>query len=165
MNNTGSYTWYPKDWQESDKVWEMNFELQGLYRLLLDHAYLHGNPFVINKRKMTTFGHVDRHKLDRLCTKLVQIGVLECTQTVPPLYKIPSIEKRKELKDNASKAANVRWAHDAKDKDKDKDKDKEKEKGNANGKADAARLKNPRSLMEILAEVEKNDKDKRQKHN
>ena len=129
MNNTGSYTWYPKDWLESDSVWEMSWELQGLYRFLLDIAYLHDNPFTISRRKLRTFGHVDGRKLDTMLQKLCKLGVLICIDSANDLYKIPSIEKRKDLINSASKAANTRWAAYAKDKDKDKDKEKEKEKG------------------------------------
>jgi len=42
------YTWYPKDWNNSEAVFELNLECRGLYRELIDIAMLNDNKTIIN---------------------------------------------------------------------------------------------------------------------
>jgi len=37
------YTWYPKDWGNSESVFELNLSERGLYRELIDLAMLNDN--------------------------------------------------------------------------------------------------------------------------
>lgn len=42
------YTWYPKDWGNSEAVFQLNLTQRGLYRELIDLAMLNDNKTVIN---------------------------------------------------------------------------------------------------------------------
>ena len=44
------YTWYPKDWGNSEAVFELNLSERGLYRELIDMAMLNDNTTSINFR-------------------------------------------------------------------------------------------------------------------
>lgn len=39
----GGYTWWPTDYQADEHVRMMTYEQEGIYRALLDHAWLHGS--------------------------------------------------------------------------------------------------------------------------
>jgi len=43
-----SYTWYPKDWNNSEAVFELNLLQRGLYRELIDLAMLNDNKTIVN---------------------------------------------------------------------------------------------------------------------
>ena len=44
-----SYTWFPKDWTNSESVFELDLEHRGLYRELIDLAMLQDNKVIINR--------------------------------------------------------------------------------------------------------------------
>ena len=41
------YTWYPKDWNNSEAVFELTLQQRGLYRELIDLAMLNDNKIII----------------------------------------------------------------------------------------------------------------------
>ena len=43
------YTWYPKDWGNSESVFELSLAERGLYRELIDLAMLNNNQTEIKK--------------------------------------------------------------------------------------------------------------------
>jgi len=74
------YTWYPKDWGNSESVFELNLTERGLYRELIDLAMLNDNKTEIKKdvwiRKFgVTIVEID-YILDKLNSlKLIQIYI------------------------------------------------------------------------------------------
>jgi hypothetical protein len=44
-----SYTWFPKDWNNSESVFELDLQHRGLYRELIDLAMLQDNKVIINR--------------------------------------------------------------------------------------------------------------------
>lgn len=88
------YTWYPKDWGNSNSVFELTLIERGLYRELIDMAMLNDNKIIINSKLWARkFGSYEDEIESILCTlenlKLIKISGDE-------LF-IPSCESRLNL--------------------------------------------------------------------
>lgn len=60
------YTWYPKDWGNSEAVFELTLEERGLYRELIDMAMMNDNTTIVNfkvwSRKFIS-NEIELHKI------------------------------------------------------------------------------------------------------
>jgi hypothetical protein len=88
------YTWYPKDWNNSDSVFELNLEQRGLYRELIDIAMLTDNKIDINHSIWSRRWCIDLDKLNTLLDELVRLKLIEIKDK---LIFIPSCESRLKL--------------------------------------------------------------------
>jgi len=97
------YTWYPKDWTNSESVFQLNLTERGLYRELIDLAMLNDNKIIINSavwcRKFDIY-HDDLWKIiERLRElKLIEIPNWDCKDdNIDYQLFIPSCEPRLNL--------------------------------------------------------------------
>lgn len=85
------YTWYPKDWNNSDGVFELNLAHRGLYRELIDLAMLSDNKIELNFSVWCRKWDVKQDELDAILSKLVQLKLIEMK---PSFIHVPSCESR-----------------------------------------------------------------------
>jgi hypothetical protein len=88
------YTFYPKDWSSSDKVFELNLSERGFYRELIDLAMLNDNKTEIRLDIWARKFNVSISELQAILDKLLQIGIVEMRETI---IFIPSCEPRLNL--------------------------------------------------------------------
>lgn len=94
------YTWYPKDWGNSEKVFELTLIERGLYRELIDMAMLNDNKTKINYRVWGRKYGTTHLELERILLNLKHLGLIEITNF--NLF-IPSCEARLNLVRGGSK--------------------------------------------------------------
>jgi len=85
------YTFYPKDWGNSDCVFELTLSERGLYRELIDLAMLNDNkteykPDIWARKYASTL-----EEINQIIAKLSKLGLIEIENKI--LF-IPSCEKR-----------------------------------------------------------------------
>lgn len=88
------YTWYPKDWGNSEKVFELNLSERGLYRELIDLAMLNDNKTEI---KLDVWCRKFAIELSDLNTILYKLCLLELIKIDGVNLFIPSCESRLNL--------------------------------------------------------------------
>ena len=88
------YTWYPKDWGNSESVFELNLSERGLYRELIDLAMLNDNKTEI---KLEVWSRKFAVNLDDLKSILGKLSILGLTEVKGDLLFIPSCESRLNL--------------------------------------------------------------------
>jgi hypothetical protein len=88
------YTWYPKDWGNSESVFEMNLSERGLYRELIDLAMLNDNKTEI---KLDVWCRKFAIELDDLKSILGKLSILEVIKIDGVNLFIPSCESRLNL--------------------------------------------------------------------
>ena len=97
------YTWYPKDWGNSEKVFELNLEQRGLYRELIDMAMLNDNNVEINSKVWCRKFDIEHDNLWDILTKLKDLKLIEIPndlseeENVVYTVFIPSCEPRLNL--------------------------------------------------------------------
>jgi hypothetical protein len=94
------YTWYPKDWNNSESVFELTLQQRGLYRELIDLAMLNDNKTAINLKTWSRKWDVSEEILSTLIGQLSTLGLLEVKEN--NLF-IPSCESRLNLVRGGSK--------------------------------------------------------------
>lgn len=88
------YTWYPKDWGNSEAVFELTLTERGLYRELIDMAMLNDNTTVINHKVWARkFGSSNAELEDILIT----LRDLKLIEVKKDSIFIPSCEPRLNL--------------------------------------------------------------------
>lgn len=88
------YTWYPKDWGNSEKVFELTLIERGLYRELIDMAMLNDNKTQINVKVWSRkFGSTQ----DEIESILITLSDLSLIEVNNDLLFIPSCESRLKL--------------------------------------------------------------------
>jgi hypothetical protein len=85
------YTWYPKDWGNSESVFELSLSERGLYRELIDLAMLNDNkteykPDIWSRKFASTL-----EEINQIIKRLSEIGLIEIKDNI--LF-ISSCEKR-----------------------------------------------------------------------
>ena len=94
------YTWYPKDWGNSEAVFQLNLTQRGLYRELIDLAMLNDNKTVINiavwSRKWDILN-------GELITELEKLKALDLITITGGKLFIPSCEPRLKMVRGGSK--------------------------------------------------------------
>ena len=101
MSSKLGYTFYPKDWQTNDDVFELNLEQRAVYRELIDLAMTNDNKVEF---KLSTWSRklgVTIAKLEELIKDLISFDLV--VRTDNELYFIPSCEKRLNLKRGGAK--------------------------------------------------------------
>lgn len=88
------YTWYPKDWGNSESVFEMNLSERGLYRELIDLAMLNDNKTEI---KLDVWSRKFAISIDDLKSILGRLSILNVIEIKGELLFIPSCESRLQL--------------------------------------------------------------------
>jgi len=88
------YTWYPKDWGNSESVFELNLSERGLYRELIDLAMLNDNKTEIKLEVWSRKFAVSLDELNVILTKLKELGLVVYKSQI--LF-IPSCESRLNL--------------------------------------------------------------------
>jgi len=85
------YTWYPKDWNNSEKVFELTLVERGLYRELIDMAMLNDNKTIINDKVWARKFGSSINEIESILLTLERIGLIEVTNE---FLFIPSCESR-----------------------------------------------------------------------
>jgi hypothetical protein len=88
------YTWYPKDWGNSEKVFELNLSERGLYRELIDLAMMNDNKTEI---KLDVWCRKFAINIDDLKSILGKLSILELIKIDAVNLFIPSCESRLNL--------------------------------------------------------------------
>lgn len=94
------YTWYPKDWGNSESVFELNLTERGLYRELIDLAMLNDNKTEIKLDVWVRKFAIDIDSLKSILEKLLKLNLIEYKKDI--LF-IPSCESRLKLVRGGSK--------------------------------------------------------------
>ena len=85
------YTWYPKDWGNSESVFELSLSERGLYREFIDLAMLNNNNTEIKKDVWIRKFCVSKEDLEFILCKLITLNLIEIKDDI--LF-IPSCETR-----------------------------------------------------------------------
>jgi hypothetical protein len=88
------YTWYPKDWGNSDSVFELSLSERGLYREFIDLAMLNNNTTEIKKDVWIRKFCVSEDELTLIVKKLINLKLIEIKGNI--LF-VPSCENRLKL--------------------------------------------------------------------
>lgn len=88
------YTWYPKDWNNSEKVFELTLVERGLYRELIDMAMLNDNKTVVNVKVWARKFGSSIEEIEGILIILVDLKLIEL---VGDMVFIPSCESRLSL--------------------------------------------------------------------
>lgn len=88
------YTWYPKDWGNSESVFELNLEERGLYRELIDLAMLNNNTTEI---KFDVWCRKFAIQMDDLLDIIRKLSILNLIKIDNEKLFIPSCESRLKL--------------------------------------------------------------------
>ena len=88
------YTWYPKDWGNSDSVFELSLSERGLYREFIDFAMLNDNKTEIKKDVWIRKFSVSMNELNLILDKLLFLNLIKINENI--LF-IPSCENRLNL--------------------------------------------------------------------
>lgn len=91
------YTWYPKDWQTSDSVFNLSLEERAIYREFIDLAYLENNEIEPSENIWSRKWNVLPDRLDELIQSLLNIGLIKKTTKC---YSVPSCDARLKLKND-----------------------------------------------------------------
>lgn len=94
------YTWYPKDWGNSDAVFELTLIERGLYRELIDMAMLTDNKVVIS---IKTWARKFGSSIDEIESILITLENLKLIELKEKILFIPSCESRLNLVRGGSK--------------------------------------------------------------
>jgi hypothetical protein len=88
------YTWYPKDWGNSESVFELNLTDRGLYRELIDLAMLNDNKTEIKLEVWSRKFAIEIDSLNFILNKLTKLNLIKINGE--NLF-IPSCESRLNL--------------------------------------------------------------------
>ena len=99
------YTWYPKDWGNSDSVFELSLSERGLYREFIDFAMLNDNKTEIKKDVWIRKFSVSMNELNLILDKLLFLNLIKINENI--LF-IPSCENRLNLSRGGKKGKPTR---------------------------------------------------------
>lgn len=88
------YTWYPKDWGNSEAVFELDLEQRGLYRELIDMAMLNDNKTIIKLPIWCRKWNINEDKLSLILDVLEKSGLIQINFDESNELFIPSCENR-----------------------------------------------------------------------
>lgn len=98
------YTWYPKDWGNSENVFELSLSERGLYREIIDLAMMNDNKTEI---KLDTWVRKFAVNLDELKSILGKLSILNLIQIDGEKLFVPSCESRLNMVRGGSKGGKV----------------------------------------------------------
>ena len=73
------YTWYPKDWGNSEKVFELTLIERGLYRELIDMAMLNDNTTEFNIPIWVRKFGSSNDEIQGILMTLEELKLIECS--------------------------------------------------------------------------------------
>jgi hypothetical protein len=85
------YTFYLKDWNTSEKVFQLDLKARGLYRELIDLAFLNDNKTIVNLPVWIRKFNTNENEIESILKFLEQLGLIEINEDI--LF-IPSCEAR-----------------------------------------------------------------------
>ena len=85
------YTFYPKDWNSDDQVFELNLEQRGVFRELIDSAYMNDNMIPFNIGSWARRWNVEVEHLETLLDRLIELKLITINDQ---LIHVPSCENR-----------------------------------------------------------------------
>ena len=95
------YTWYPKDWNNSEAVFELTLQQRGLYRELIDLAMLNDNKTIVKSSVWVRKWNIPHDDLWEILETLKSLSLIEIPDTdlenVDYSLFIPSCEPRLKL--------------------------------------------------------------------
>tara|TARA_R110002051_G_scaffold233916_1_gene295419 strand:+ start:123 stop:854 length:732 start_codon:yes stop_codon:yes gene_type:complete len=91
------YTWYPKDWGNSEAVFELNLTERGLYRELIDMAMLNDNKTVLNHKVWSRKFGSSNEEIETILITLENLGLIQIDFDGSNELFIPSCEPRLKL--------------------------------------------------------------------
>jgi len=97
------YTWYPKDWNNSESVFELTLQQRGLYRELIDLAMLNDNKTIIKLPVWARKWAVEINDLESILKTLEGLGLIQIDFDGSNHLFIPSCEPRLNLVRGGSK--------------------------------------------------------------
>ena len=71
------YTWYPKDWGNSDAVFELTLSERGFYRELIDMAMLNDNTIKWNAKLWSRKFNCTESEIVTIADRLDELGLIE----------------------------------------------------------------------------------------
>jgi len=101
MSNKLGYTWYPKDWGNSESVFELSLSERGMYRELIDLSMLNDNKTEVKKSVWCRKFGVELIELENILDHLIHLNLIEIKKEV--LF-IPSCENRINLSRGGKKS-------------------------------------------------------------
>ena len=102
------YTWYPKDWGNSDSVFELSLSERGLYREFIDFAMLNDNKTELKKDVWIRKFSVSINELNLILDKLLFLNLIKINENI--LF-IPSCENRLNLSRGGKKGKPTKETH------------------------------------------------------
>jgi len=102
------YTWYPKDWGNSENVFELSLSERGLYREFIDLAMMNDNKTEVNIKTWCRKFAVDFNEINIIIDNLIKHNLVEIKDTI--LF-IPSCEPRLNLVRGGSKGGKNKPIH------------------------------------------------------
>ena len=91
QNKKLGYTFFPKDWNADDSVFELTLEQRGAFRELIDHAYLTDNQIKPNPRSWARRWNITTDHLESIMADLETLGLIEYRDG---FIFVPSCESR-----------------------------------------------------------------------
>lgn len=88
------YTWYPKDWGNSESVFELNLSERGLYREFIDLAMLNDNKTEVKIDVWSRKFSASILEINTILSNLIRLNLIEINDNI--LF-IPSCESRLNL--------------------------------------------------------------------
>jgi uncharacterized phage protein (TIGR02220 family) len=85
------YTFFPKDWNSDDKVFELTLEQRGAFRELIDHAYLTDNQITPNVKSWSRRWNIT---VDHLGGIMDTLESLELIERCDGFIRVPSCDSR-----------------------------------------------------------------------
>lgn len=86
------YTWYYKDWNSSDKVFQLNLAERALYRELIDLAFLNDNKTQLNIKVWVRKFNSNKEEITTILNNLQELDLIEIKED--NTIFIPSCESR-----------------------------------------------------------------------
>lgn len=91
--NVKGFTWWPKDWQSNQTVFDLSLAERGMYFELIQLAYQTNNKIQVNKRSWSRKFNATMDEIDKIYFHLQTVGLI--VESNDGLFvHIPSIEKR-----------------------------------------------------------------------
>lgn len=123
--NKLGYTWYPKDWGNSEKVFELTLSERGLYRELIDMAMLNDNKTLTNYKVWSRKFNVCINDIIDIMQRLADLELIkfiinDTDEDLPSHVFIPSCEPRLNLVRGGSKGGKTSKKNKPTDKPTDK---------------------------------------------
>lgn len=101
QNKKLGYTWYPKDWGNSDSVFELTLIERGLYRELIDMAMLNDNKTILNIKLWARKFGSNENEIEQILITLQDLNLIVINND---FLFIPSCEPRLNLSRGGKKS-------------------------------------------------------------